>query len=274
MVPPEENRRLVFAAPPIRAREQLSREFEPTLGYIGRKANAALSFHISDDYQALVTDMQKGIIDLGFFTPVAYVQASKSGEAELLLQVKVNGSYWYSSTLIVRKDSGIDSIDGLRGKTFAFGDKLSTSGYYYPTALLLDKGVNPFTFFGAVRFANSHDRVLQGVLNGDFAGGAVADNVLPELLRVRGVPVEELKVIAQSEAIPQSVIAVRPTLDGRLKERLRFAFAEMGYSIEGRAILAASSLGLQGFAPVTDSEFDAVRRTISSVDNLPAAVPN
>ena len=46
-----------------------------------------------------------------------------------------NHSFWYSSLLrneITRASSGIKDLDDLNGKSFAYVDELSTSGYMYP----------------------------------------------------------------------------------------------------------------------------------------------
>ena len=46
------------------------------------------------------------------------------------------GSKTYRSQVVVRADSGITSIDQLRGKKFAFVDPASASGFLFPNALL------------------------------------------------------------------------------------------------------------------------------------------
>ena len=135
--------------------------------------------------------------------------------------------------------------------------------------MLLEMGINPNTYFGSVAFAGGHDKVVEGVLNRTYEAGAISDNVLPELQRVRGMKVEDLEIVARTTPIPQSVIAVRTGVDEAVRERIRYVMTEMGYNVEGRAILGASSLGMQGFAPIGAQDFEATRKIVTLVDSMP-----
>src|SRR5204862_4784158 len=70
----------------------------------------------------------------------------------------------------VRKESGIKSVEELRGKTIAFVDPASSSGYIYPMVLLVQRGLvrnrDPKTFFREVVFSGAHDASMRALLNG------------------------------------------------------------------------------------------------------------
>src|SRR5437870_9606433 len=79
----------------------------------------------------------------------------------------------YNSQIIVRTDSGISDINGLKGKKFAFVDPLSASGYVYPTLTIKNKtGQEPKTFFSSTIFAGGHPQAALAVYQGTVDGAA------------------------------------------------------------------------------------------------------
>ena len=75
----------------------------------------------------------------------AYVLAADRGFAEAALVSVRYGSPTYNGQIIVRADSGISRVSGLRGKTFARPDPLSTSGWIIPMLTMRAAGINPDT---------------------------------------------------------------------------------------------------------------------------------
>src|SRR5207244_6062947 len=107
----------------------------------------------------------------------------------------IDGSSTYRGIIVTRKDSGIKSIADLKGKRFAFVDPKSASGYVYPRAMLIEKGIDPETFFSETIFAGSHDRVIAAVLNRRVDAGAIYDGALGVAQR-SGVTISSLIMLA------------------------------------------------------------------------------
>ena len=250
---------LHFGVPPYLPADELQFEFQPIVDYISKKTAVKTTLLITKDYADLGMQMAAGKVDIGYFTPFAYVEAAKAGGMELFLGTKYNGSYFYKGAIIVRKDRGITGLAGLKGKSFAFVDKQSASGYVYPRSLLADNGINPDDYFGRYSFEGNHTKVIRAVLAGDFDAGSVSSSALLDE-RAKGTPIDELLTLAETEPIPQDAIAVRSDLDADLKERVRYGLAEMSYTLEGKAILSKSRYGRGGFGPTTDKDFDVVRK--------------
>src|SRR6266850_1041797 len=81
-----------------------------------------------------------------------------------------HGKSSFTSRVYVRRESGLKTLEDLRGKTMAFIDPASSSGYIYPMVLLIQRGLvkdrDPKTFFREVVFAGSHDAGMRALLNG------------------------------------------------------------------------------------------------------------
>src|SRR6202044_97902 len=53
-----------------------------------------------------------------------------------------DGSTYYYSVMVTRKDSGITSVEQMKGHSLAFADPNSTSGYLIPSATLKTHGID------------------------------------------------------------------------------------------------------------------------------------
>jgi phosphonate transport system substrate-binding protein len=94
----------------------------------------------------------------------------------LLTTQNKSGRTGYFSTIVTRCDSGIASVEDLAGKTLAFADPDSTSGYAVPYYNLVQEGYEPTTFFAAIPFSGSHEAGVAGVANGTFDAAATYED--------------------------------------------------------------------------------------------------
>lgn len=148
--------------------EPLKKHLESTLGV---KVEIFLAGAYDGVIQALAADQ----IEFAFLGSSAYAAAYTASEGKvvpLLTTQNKDGSTGYFSIITVRCDSGLKSVDDLKGKTLAFADPDSTSGYAVPYYNLVQQGYDPETFFGAVPFSGSHEAGVQGVVNGTFDAAA------------------------------------------------------------------------------------------------------
>src|SRR5437660_11328613 len=129
-------------------------------------------------YAAQVEGMCSGSIDVGFFAPLQMtLLLSKSCGTPVLAALRKDDtgqlSTTYKSQILVRTDSGINSLADLKGKKFAFVDALSASGYVYPTLVVKNKtGQEPKTFFSQTIFAGGHPQAALAVYNKQVDGAA------------------------------------------------------------------------------------------------------
>jgi len=251
---------LKFGFTPVLSEPEMRAEFEPLMNYLSDSIGQRVTLYIAKDYGDLRTQMENGAVDIGSFSPFAYVDAARGGKIRIIAQSIIEGSSTYRGIIVARKVSGLKSIADLKGKRFAFVDPKSASGYVYPRAMLIEKGINPETFFKETIFAGSHDKVIAAVLEGRADAGAIYDGALGVAKR-SGVVVENLLTLASSDPIPHDAIAVRIGLDEKLAKRIQFALINLDKSEAGRRVIANSKKKLSGHVIAQDSLFDVVRRT-------------
>jgi phosphate/phosphite/phosphonate ABC transporter binding protein len=216
--------------------------------------------YIAKDYGDLRTQIENGQVDIGSFSPFAYVDAQRGGKIRIIAQSILDGAATYRGLIVARKDSGIKSIADLEGKRFAFVDPKSASGYVYPRAMLIEKGVNPERYFKETIFAGSHDNVIAAVLDGRVDAGAIYDGALG-VAKAKGIATDVLVTLSTTDPIPHDAIAVRAGMDEALARKIQVALVDLDKTEAGRRVIAQSKKKLTGHVVAEDSLFDVVRRT-------------
>ena len=258
---PAAGRELKFGFTPFLSEAEMQGEYEPLMTYLSDSIGQKVVLYVAKDYGDLRTQMEAGSVDIGSFSPFAYVDAARGGKIRIIGQSLIDGASTYRGAIVVRKDSGLNSLADLKGKRFAFVDPKSTSGYVYPRAMLIEKGMAPDTYFKETIFAGSHDKVIAAVLDGRADAGAIYESALG-IAKAEGVPTENLVTIASTEPIPHDAITVRIGLEERLTKKIQTALVELDKSEAGRRLIANSKpKKLTGYVIAKDNQFDVVRRT-------------
>jgi phosphonate transport system substrate-binding protein len=143
-----------------------------------------------------------------------------------------DGSTYYYSVMVTRKDSGITSIDQMKGHSLAWADPNSTSGYLIPSATLKSKNIDlaDGKYFSRTGFAGGHEQGVVAMLNKQYDGcvtwtsgqGEMAEGYTRGNLRSmvdRGMlKMSDVNIIWQSGKIPNGPWAVRSALPADLKK--------------------------------------------------------
>jgi phosphonate transport system substrate-binding protein len=263
-------RALRFGVSPALGAKMARRRSEQLLALLGGRLHRELRTVVVADYEGLVEGLIAGELDLAWMPPVPFIQAADRGAGALLVALR-QGRPSYDAALIVRADSKIDSIAGLRGGSIAWLDADSASGYVFPAAEIARQLGPPDQIFTAQHFHGSHQAVCEAVLNGwDSAGATYATRddagrvVSSGWLDVLGDRASEIRAIAFCGPIPGDNIAHRPDLPRPLIVELTRILAGMQADREGRELLQ-DVFNADGLAPVTLDVYDIVRETVRLV---------
>lgn len=211
--------RLTLAFIPQENPEKLIGDIDVITEYLSDEIGVPVEGFVTLDHAAAVEALRGATADISFTGALPYVFANDAFGAEVLLAEVYRGKSTYTARLFVRRDSGLEALDDLRGKTAAFADPISESGYLYPLEILaeaglLDPSADPHAFFGQVYFAGGYQQAIQAVANGlvDVAGVSEFSDMLltPEQQT-------EVRWIAESKPIPSHAVIARPGLDEGLK---------------------------------------------------------
>lgn len=168
---------IVMGFVPSEDAEVVQEQMVKMVGILTEMTGIPIKPVLTPNYNILVDAIRVGEVQVAWMPPLAYVQAEDEGIATVVLKAVRRGNPWYYGAIIVRKDSGINDIQDLRGKSIAWGDIKSFSGHIYPKAALIKQGIDPDRFFGTQRHLKSHPAVVISVFNGDLdAGGCFSNN--------------------------------------------------------------------------------------------------
>ncbi len=218
-----------------------------------------VQFRFASEYQQIINRLKQNRYQLAILGPFAYVQASKKSNYRPLVRPVRYGKPYYRSIIFTHQNSGITSASEIEGKSMAFVDPDSTSGYLFPRALLIKKyGFDPLAKTTQHQFLGRHDAVARAVLNKQFDAGATFDDA--RTLVTENKINEKLPILARSKPIPSEpyVISDKLSENKKLTKKIRDFFL----TLHKKNKPALHSLGddIEKFAPATDSDYDQVRK--------------
>jgi phosphonate transport system substrate-binding protein len=211
--------------------------------------------------------------DIAGINTFSYLLANSKYGAEARLRiVRAGNETTYKGQFIAREGSGIDNIEDLRGRSIAFVDPSSTSGYILPKALLDSKGITP----SETVFAMRHDNVVTMVYQKQVDAGATyyapPDLVTGEILDARMRVLEQfpdvekkIKIIGFTEDIPNDPWVFRRDMDERIKEKVINALLKFVATEEGQKALY-EIYDVTSLMRTNDADYDILRDMLSELN--------
>jgi len=228
-----------------------------------------LDWVLYSSYDALVEAFATREIDLAWNGPISYVQIKQRlndpCQVVAMRDVDVN----FSTQIFTRRDSGITSLEGLKGKRLALGSQGSAQAGLLPYYFLKQQGLDPQRDLAACTFtedrqpsALSDERaVVDLVLKGEYDAGAVSRRTL-EVLAEQGQPIQDtLQVIWSSPGYSHCCFTAQRELDAGLARKITEAFRSMQYNDPlGKEVLDAE--GCKAFVPGITTGWEALESAL------------
>ncbi|MFA5569599.1 MAG: phosphate/phosphite/phosphonate ABC transporter substrate-binding protein [Trueperaceae bacterium] len=255
--------KLVLGMVPSREADTIVDSLDPIAAMLSERLLIPVETFVSTNFVGLVEAVGTGRVDIGLFGPAALVQAVDNYGAQVILASVRRGATSYRAQFNVRCDSGITTFEQLRGKTIAFVDPGSTSGYQFPYVTLKNTyGIDPDKDMTAI-FAGSHDAAALAVYNGDvdvsvtFGGSPGSDG--RETIEAEYPDVKDVVcILGYSDYIPNDGVVVRKGLDPELVEQITQAMIDIAATPEGKE-LTKTLFNVTDFARIDASAYDIVR---------------
>ncbi|MEC9488952.1 MAG: phosphate/phosphite/phosphonate ABC transporter substrate-binding protein [Halanaerobium sp.] len=252
--------RLVLGMVPSREANKLVENLEPLAAYLSEAIGVDVYTYISTSYTGLIEAMGKGKVDIGLFGPFGMVLAEQRYGVKIVANTVRYGANQYRAQFNVRADSGIDSLEDIKGKTVAFVDPASASGYLFPYVFLKNElGIDPEKDINYI-FAGGHDAGVLAVYNGDVDVALSFEDARTTIEDEHPDVMEKVKVIGYTNYIPNDGAVVRKELDNALIDKIVGALVEMGETEEEVKILD-DIFDANGFAETSSENYEVVRDT-------------
>ena len=256
---------LVLGMVPSREADVIVDSLEPLAAMLSERIGIPVETFISTNYVGLVEALGNARIDIGFFGPSAMAQAIDRHNAQPILASVRFGSPTYKSQFNVQCDSGIESFEDLEGRSIAFVDPSSASGYQFPYVFLKNNyGIDANTDMNAI-FAGSHDAAVLAVYNQDVDVAVSFNDARTAIEGDFPDVMEEVCVLGYTGDIPNDGAVVREGISEELANEIAQALIEIAQTEEGQALTEAM-FNVTSFAPITSEAYDPVREVASEFE--------
>ncbi len=239
--------------------------YKDLLDYLSKKISLPLIIKYGN-YNEINQSLRKGEVDMAFICSGAYIERDKKFGLDLLVIPVINGKTTYHSYIIVHKESNISNFNQLKGKSFAFTDPLSNSGYLYPVFILSQKKEFPERFFSKIIFTYSHDNSIIAVAEKLIDGAAVDSLVYDWLKQTNPDLISRTKIILISPPFENPPVVVSKSLEYNLKKKLEKFFLELHKDEKGKEIL--NKLRIDKFVKSDVSKYNSIRLMKEKIENL------
>ena len=215
-------------------REKNDATYRPLAMHLAQRLGRPVVLRTVDSWEGLAKSLANGETDLALMGPWGYVLAHHFSDAQVVSTILYQGKPEYFALIVTHPDSGLNSLDDLlgaagRGRSFAFGDKGSTSGYLIPFHEFQKRGVDPEKHFARV-LHTKHQAIQMQVTAGQIDAGADFNRNRDLMVSQGLITAARSKVIWQSAPLPNDAFAVSAALarDTGFVKRLQGALAEVG----------------------------------------------
>ncbi|GAB3240595.1 phosphate/phosphite/phosphonate ABC transporter substrate-binding protein [Mycolicibacterium hippocampi] len=257
---PDQPPTLRLAVTDLQGLEELQREFGAFEEEFEKQSGMELDFFAVNDRTAAAAALAADRVDVVFTGPAEYVVIHEKTGAEPIIAIERDG---YRSSIYTRADSGITSLDQLRGGTIAMSDVGSTSGHLGPSQILVDAGLDPTTELEVLTVG---DAVHQSLVRGDVDAVGVGYHDYEEFMASEEDPTQ-YRVLAEGPVLPPDLLMAREGLDEETVSTIRDTFTEhfdtlLPAMLEGKDNAKYENAKL---VSVTDADYDEVRSMYQAV---------
>lgn len=229
-------------------------KYGPLVDYLSEHTGRPWELQLKTTYQQTVGELCAGHLTAAYLGPLTYIRAHAACGAEPVARLNTGGRETYRSYILVRADDPIEALADLKGRRFAFGSALSTSSHLVPRALLIEAGLVPGKDLRC-SYLEHHEEAARAVQLGEADACGVRDIVGDRFLQ-RG-----LRLLVESDPIPNFPVVVAPGTPPEVRRQLARVLIDLPREDPAiaRAMTGWDRELADGFAPVTDAEYDKVR---------------
>ncbi len=239
---------------------ELVEKFSPLQHYLQQQLRREVALDVSaTSYQALADSLEKQQVDFAFMGPALYVSNRQQQPLIPLARLEIEGKPVFRGAIVTHARSGIEQLDQLPGKRFAFGSRKSTMSYLVPRYELEQSGV-ALDQLRAHHFLGSHRNVALAVLMEQFEAGAVKEAIYQRYAH-RG-----LQLVSWTREIPEHLFVAAPHLSQREQGMLRKALLALeGETPQQQAVLQSIKPTVTALVTATESDYDELQALIQQV---------
>lgn len=254
-------------------REKNDATYRALAQHLSSRLGRPVELRTVDSWEGLAKSLANGETDIALMGPWGYVLANHHADAQVISTILYQGKPEYVAVIVTHPDSGLESIQDLlgpkgKGRTFAFGDKGSTSGYLIPRHFFMQQGIDPEKHFSRVLYTK-HQAIETQVAAGQLDAGADYNRNRTAMIDQGLIKAERSKIIWQSDPLPNDAVAVSAALfkDKAFVKTVQDALLEVGPALKAQPRLLPANY--TGFVNAQNSFYKGIRDAGLATGMLP-----
>ncbi len=249
--------------------EKITLSAKPLIQFLEKETGYYFETAVPTSYIAVVEAFGTDRADIAIINSFSYLLAhEKYGANAVLRVIRTGNQAYYRGQIIVRTDSKIEKLEDLNGRSIAYVDASSASGYILPNYLLKKKGIKP----SRETFAMKHDNVVIMVYQRQVDAGAtfyspphpLTGEPLDARSRVKKQypdVFEKIKILALTDSLPNDPVVFRKGMSPFMVEKIKNALLKFANSEEGKKIMP-DIYSMEGLMETSDKDYDLLRKLI------------
>ncbi|MFZ4854946.1 MAG: phosphate/phosphite/phosphonate ABC transporter substrate-binding protein [Desulfuromonadaceae bacterium] len=217
---------------------------------VAGKTFGSVDSHIYDSISDIENDLKAKKLDGLAITPDEFIHLRQRAPIEPAMLTVAGSSHEIELLLLVRKDSGINGVEELKGRVITLPLRNAQYGAIYRVwveTLVMKEGGALDTFFSSITEADSVSKAIMPVFFKKVAACVVTKQAFDVSSELNPQLSRELKVVAQIGKLAGGIIVFRKDLSDASKEKMRQGLLDLEKNQEGRQLLML--FHLNGLAP-------------------------
>jgi phosphonate transport system substrate-binding protein len=231
----------------------------PLRDYLAKALGLPVELIIPTNYNATVEGLGNDSLDFAYLGGLTYIKARARYGVQPIVQREADRQF--HALFIVHTGIPIQSLQDLKGRTFAFGDINSTSGHLMPFEALRRAGLDPDSEL-KYRYTGSHPATAKAVEAGVVDAGAMDESVYQAMLKEGKLDGAKAPVFFTTPPFVDYVWVARKQINAATRERFGDAFLALQPGRDDRII---DILRDTKFVRATDDEYDTLRRVATDL---------
>jgi len=232
--------------------------FSPLANYLSVELGKKVKIRTAKNFPTFWKNVQEKKYDIVHYNQLHYILSHKKAGYEVIAKNEEYGVSELKPAIVVRKDSGINSVKDLKGKSIAFGGgKLGMISYVGNKRILQEAGLTESDYKSSIA-KNPPNATMAVYFNKSDAAG-VGDIALSLPMLKKKIDTEQLKLLAVGSTQPHIPWVVKTSMNSQDKTRVQSALLKLNDTDVGKKIL--KNAGLTGVLKAKDSDYDISRKT-------------
>jgi len=236
--------------------------FSPMATYLSHSLQREVRLVTAKNFKDFWRGVKEQRYDLVHYNQYHYIVSNLLYGYQVILKNQEFGRSTNAATIIVRKDSNINSISDLKNKTILFGGgKMAMQSYISIKWLLQKEGLTESDYNEKIAINPPNAIMSTYQKQADAAGSG--DTVIKLDVVKRNIDITQMKFLAKTKQLPHLPWAVKSNMPEQLKQSLQSILSSLHSNPSGRNILNQAKLS--ALVSATDKDYDEHRKIVRDV---------